>query len=166
MAVKKGKKSVHRQGGNADSLKILASTPAKLQRLVRGMSAVQLSRKPAKDAWSVGQIVAHLCDGEIVLAYRYRKILAEPGCKIQAYDQDKWAKNLRYGKADAGGRIRLFSTLRKSNVALLRSLSPTEWKRSGFHAERGKESISTIAALYAAHDLTHLSQISRRRKIR
>ncbi len=152
--------------GIAKSLKVLSSTPAVLRRLVAGMNAGALARRPSRSAWSVAQIVAHLCDGEIVLAYRYRKILSESGCKIQAYDQDRWAKYLRYDRVNVRERLQLFTTLRKSNVALLKSLSAAEWKRFGIHSERGRESVAAIAASYAAHDLTHLGQISKRRNAR
>jgi hypothetical protein len=147
--------------GKKRPLDILAGTPLKLKRAIHGLSERRLRKAPARGKWSIAQIVAHLCDGEMVLAYRFRKIIAEPGCEIQAYDQNAWAKRLRYDLSDTGERLALFSFLRKSNATLLGSLKPREWKLAGIHAERGRETISRLALLYAGHDLNHLKQVEK-----
>jgi hypothetical protein len=147
--------------GKKRPLDVLAGTPLKLKRLIHGLNERQLRKAPARGKWSIAQIVAHLCDGEVVLAYRFRKILAEPGCEIQAYDQDAWAKRLRYDLSDTGERLALFSFLRKSNVTLLGSLRPADWKLAGIHAERGRETIARLALLYAGHDLNHQKQVEK-----
>jgi hypothetical protein len=145
--------------GKKKPLDILAATPVRLKHAVHGLTDRQLKKAPAKGKWSIAQIVAHLCDGEMVLAYRFRKIIAEPGCAIQAYNQDAWAKRLRYDLTDTDERVALFAFMRRSNVTLLRSLKPAEWKLAGMHEERGRETLAKIALLYAGHDLNHLKQI-------
>jgi hypothetical protein len=142
-----------------DPMEVLASTPAAITRAVRGLADAQLHKPPKKGKWSITEIVSHLTDGEIVFAYRLRKILAEPGCKIDSYDQNKWASNLHYAKADCKARLAMFSAVRKSNVKILQSLSSKELKRFGIHDERGKEKIETMILLYAGHDMNHIKQI-------
>jgi hypothetical protein len=51
--------------------------------------------------------------------------------------------------------------VRGANFALLKSLTPEEWKHYGMHSERGQETIEHIVRLYAGHDLNHLQQIER-----
>jgi hypothetical protein len=51
--------------------------------------------------------------------------------------------------------------VRGANLALLKSLTPEEWKHYGMHSERGQETIEHIVRLYAGHDLNHLQQIER-----
>jgi hypothetical protein len=142
-----------------EPMEVLASTPAAISRVIRGLTGVQLRKSPKKGKWSIAEIISHLTDGEIVFGYRLRKILAEPGCKIDSYDQNKWASNLHYAKADCKTRLAMFSVLRKSNVEIIQSLSPKELNRFGIHAERGKEKIETIILLYAGHDMNHIKQI-------
>ena len=146
--------------GTKKPLGILTSTPSRISRLIQGLTDAQLRLPLTKGKWSIAQIINHLCDGEVVLAYRSRKIIAEPGTRIQAYDQDKWAANLHYDASDAKMQLELFTAVRRGNVVLLRSLKPNEWKRFGIHEERGKESIKRLALLYAGHDINHLRQIS------
>src|SRR5213080_2126720 len=62
--------------------------------------AATLRARPAPDKWSVGEILAHLADGEIVGAFRLRFILGAPGSPIVAYDQDRWVKSGHYDTRD------------------------------------------------------------------
>ena len=91
-------------------------------------------------------------------------ILSSPGTAIQAFDQDIWARTGRYASIDAKESVEMFRILRQANLALLRSLTPAEWKLYGIHAERGAESIRDIAMYYAGHDLNHFKQIEAIRK--
>lgn len=144
-----------------DPLKVQAGTAKKLERLIKGMSAAKLRRRPAPAKWSVTEILAHLADCEVVVGWRMRQILGSPGTPIQAFDQDSWAAAGHYEKRDAHKCIEQFRVLREANVALLKSLAPEQWKHYGMHAERGEESIEHIVRMMAGHDLNHTKQIER-----
>jgi hypothetical protein len=51
--------------------------------------------------------------------------------------------------------------LRDANLALLKSLTPEQWKHYGMHAERGEESIEQIVRMFAGHDINHTKQIEK-----
>jgi hypothetical protein len=144
-----------------DAFRVYAATPAKLKRLLAAINSRDLQRPIAKGKWSVAQIVSHLSDAEIVMGFRYRMALAEPGCRILAYDQDKWDKGLKYNSADSRKKLDLFLANRRGNIALLRSLKAGEWKRYGMHEERGRETVERMVQMIAGHDLNHLRQIER-----
>ena len=91
----------------------------------------KLMRRPAPGKWSIGEIVAHLADDELVGAYRIRKILEEPGTAIQSFDQDKWAASGKYSRCDPKRSLELFLTLRQANLTLLKSLDKRLWSRHG-----------------------------------
>ena len=145
----------------ADPFEVLGSTPSTIARWIAGRSAADLQRSPAPGRWSVAQIVAHLADSEIVFAYRVRMILASPGTAIQAYDQDAWSRAQRAEASDPRRSLALFTAIRESMLPLLRGLNGEELERYGLHAERGKESVRHLLALYAGHDRNHLAQIER-----
>lgn len=142
-------------------LKIQATTPNKLGRLIARASGAKLRKKPAPGKWSVAEIVAHLADCEIVTGWRIRQILGAPGTPIQPFDQDSWAAALHYEKRDARKSVAQFRAAREGNLALLKSLTPEQWKQHGMHAERGPETIERIVGLMAGHDLNHLGQVER-----
>ena len=54
-----------------------------------------------------------------------------------------------------------FRAAREANLALLKSLTPEQWKYYGMHSERGQETIEHTVRMLAGHDLNHLQQIER-----
>ena len=149
----------HSQG--QDPLKVQAATPKKLERFIKGVSTAKLRKKPAPGKWSVAEIIAHLADVEIVISWRMRSILGAPGTAVQAYDQNAWVAALHYEKRDPRKDLTQQRVLREANLAMLKTLTPAQWKLFGTHSERGQESIERIVRMVAGHDLNHLQQIER-----
>ena len=58
-------------------------------------------------------------------------------------------------KPDKGGAAENLAALRRMN------LQPTDFARRGKHPALGEVTLSQLLATWAAHDLTHLHQISR-----
>jgi hypothetical protein len=144
-----------------DPIKVQSRTNAELTRLTKDIPLAKLRKRPGPDKWSVAEILAHLADVEIVIGWRMRSILAAPGTPVQAYDQNAWVVSGHYEKRNAQQAVELHRVLRKANLALLKSLTPEQWKHSGHHAERGQESIEQIVRMVAGHDINHIHQIER-----
>ena len=144
-----------------DPLKAQSATSKKLVRLIQGVPTAKLRKRPAPDKWSVAEILAHLADVEIVIGWRMRSILGAPGTPVQAYDQNAWVIAGHYQKRDPSKSIELHRVVREANFALLKSLSPDQWKQYGQHAERGQESIEHMVRMVAGHDINHIRQIER-----
>ncbi|MGA2097297.1 MAG: DinB family protein [Candidatus Acidiferrum sp.] len=140
-------------------LKTQAATAKTLGKLLKGVPGSRLRKRPAPEKWSVVEILAHLADAEIVVAWRLRAILAAPGTPIQAYDQDALAAARKYAKHDPHKSLEHFRVVREANLAFYKSLSPEQWKRHGVHAERGEESLEHILHMMAGHDINHTKQI-------
>ena len=140
-------------------LAVQASTAKKLERLIKGVPAAKLRKRPAPDKWSVAEILAHLADAEIVGSFRMRLILGAPGTPIVAFDQDSWVTSGHYAKRDPRKSLEQFRALRETNLRLLKSLTPEQWKHWGMHSERGQESVEHIVKMFAGHDVNHLRQI-------
>jgi hypothetical protein len=144
-----------------DPIKVQSATNKKLTRLIKGVPNSKLRKRPAPEKWSVAEILAHLADVEIVIGWRMRSILGDPGTPVQAYDQNAWVTSGHYEKRDPGKSIELQRAVREANLALLKSLSPDQWRQFGQHAERGQESIEHIVRMVAGHDINHIRQIER-----
>jgi hypothetical protein len=142
-------------------VKVQAATAKKLEKLIKGVPAAKLKKRPAPGKWSVQEIVAHLADTEIAGSWRIRLILGEPGTPVQAFDQDAWVTATHYAKRDPRQAVEQFRVLREANLALYKSLTPEQWKHHGVHAERGEETVQHIVRMFAGHDLNHLGQIER-----
>src|SRR5262245_29564083 len=80
--------------GNRDPLPILRDTPSALRRAIEGVSAKQLQQPERPGKWSIGQVLQHLADSDLVWAWRVRQMLAQDRPMLTSYDQDLWAQRL------------------------------------------------------------------------
>jgi hypothetical protein len=53
-----------------------------------------------------------------------------------------------------------YRAFREANVALLKSLTPQQWRICGTHKERGQETIETLAKMFAGHDINHFRRVA------
>src|SRR5262245_38495089 len=150
--------------GDRDPLAVLRETPGALPRAIEGLSPQQLRQPERPGKWSIGQILQHLADSDVVWAWRMRLILAQDRPTLTGYDQDRWAERLHYDEADPIEALELFTVLRHANLRVLARASDADLKRVGVHVERGEESLDHLRKLYAGHDLLHLRQIERVRR--
>ena len=152
---------VRRQG----ALRVQAATPARLKRAMAGLSRAALARQPAPGKWSIKEIVCHLADVEVVNGWRYRMILAQPGSRLTAFDQDLWASKMAYRRQDPKTALETFAALRRRHLALIRQTPRSAWSRFGIHQERGRITFRDLVEWEAAHDLNHLAQVARVRRL-
>ncbi|MFZ3332456.1 MAG: DinB family protein [Candidatus Acidiferrales bacterium] len=140
-------------------LKVQATTAKKIEKLLKGVPAAKLRKRPGPDKWSVAEIVVHLADTEIVGGYRIRTILGAPGTPIAAFNQDAWVVAGHYDKRDVRKSLEQFRAVREANLALLKTLTPEQWKHHGIHSERGEETVEQIVRMFGGHDINHMKQI-------
>lgn len=142
-----------------DAIKVQRSTADKLKKLTGRLTPTQLKWRPDPAKWSIAEIIAHLADAEIVASWRMRSVIGEKGITIQPFDQDQWASVFEYRNRDAKRSLEVFRVLRENNLAMLKEIAPEIWDNYGMHLERGKESISHLARMFAGHDTNHVLQI-------
>ncbi|MBA3496073.1 MAG: DinB family protein [Gemmatimonadales bacterium] len=147
--------------GARDPFEVLRTTTAAVREAVISHPPAQLLVPEAPGKWSMGQVVQHLADAELVGAFRFRMILAHDRPGLPGYDQDRWAERLSYADSDIGAGLDQFTVLRAGNLRLLERATPDERRRVGVHTERGEESIDHLLCMYAGHDLVHLRQLAR-----
>ena len=139
----------------------MASTPKKLEGLTSSSSPKRVGKRPAPDKWSAKEVISHLADCELVYGLRYRKILAEPGAALVAFDQDAWAKGLNYGGQALKNSLAGFSALRGGHIALFKSLPASAWDQGGQHPEYGTLTLRQLVVHLADHDKNHVAQVER-----
>lgn len=150
--------------GDRNPLEVLERTATALRQAIDGLSPRQIAEPESPGKWSMGQVLQHLADSDLVWGYRVRMVLAHDRPPLTGYDQDLWAERLRYDRAEPGQALQDFETLRRANLRLLQRASPEDLQRVGVHAERGEESVEHMVKLYAGHDLLHLQQLDRIRR--
>ena len=151
--------------GDRDPLSVLRATPSAAAKAVEGLSPAQLRQPEAPGKWSIAAVLQHLADSDLVWGWRMRLILAQDRPPLTGYDQDLWAERLHYADADAAEALETLRVLRRGNMALIARATPEDLQRVGVHAERGEETAGYLCGLYAGHDLLHLRQIERIRRV-
>jgi uncharacterized damage-inducible protein DinB len=149
----------HEHLGRRRVMATLAAAPRSVARALGRTSRARLGRRPARGEWSAAEVLGHLLDAEITLAFRIRKLAAEPGAAIVAWDQGRWTDGLRHRRADPRTLVSAYGALRAANVEQIRRLSPAQRRAAGRHPEYGRLRIDELLNHWAEHDLNHIAQI-------
>ncbi|MEO5704112.1 MAG: DinB family protein [Candidatus Limnocylindrales bacterium] len=146
--------------GDEDPADVQSHGPADARALVAHAGA-DLRTRPAPREWSVLLCLAHIADAELVMAGRYRWVLAHDRPELIGYDQDLWVDNLHRDDEDPDDLLGQYGLLRASNVTLWRGASEADRARVAIHRERGEESFDLMFRMLAGHDRVHLDQARR-----
>jgi hypothetical protein len=131
---------------------------------LRGIMQDEWDFRQGPGKWTVREIVHHLADSEGNSAIRLRKLLVEHNPYIQGYDQDEFARRLRYSSRPVEPALKAFEGARGTTAQLLDLMSDEDWKRTGEHSESGPYSAETWLGIYAVHAHNHADQIRRNRE--
>jgi len=133
--------------------------PEVLAVVMTGVFGEEEDFAPAPGKWSIRQIVAHLADAEVVMAHRFRQVIAEKNPTIVAFDQDAWAQNLDYSRRKPKQSLETFRRVRAENYELLKELPESAYARAGNHTERGPVTLLQIVEGAAQHAESHARQL-------
>ncbi len=143
--------------------RLLARTPAVLDSLLRDMPDAWTTSNEGGHTWSPFDVVGHLVHGERTdWMPRLKRILEYGETRpFDPFDREAQSRDSR-GKS-IGPLLDEFAGLRAGNLQELRALNlrPEDLERKGRHPSLGVVTLSQLLATWAAHDLTHLHQISR-----
>lgn len=154
----------HLHLGSTRPMTALRQAPARLGRALRRVPRRLVARRPGRGEWAVAEVLSHLADAEVALAFRIRKIAAEPGGVLAAWDQNRWADHGGYRRTPPREALATFAALRRSNLAYVGRLSAAQKGQHGRHPEYGRLTIPQMLAHWADHDLEHLAQIRAARR--
>lgn len=143
--------------GDDDPAEVLALGPDNYRRMVEEAGSL-LRVRPEPNEWSVAECLAHLTHGELIVAARYRWILAEDEPDIVGYDQALWISQLSQDVEDLPSLLAVFTALRRWNLDLWSRRPEADRERIGRHRERGEESYDLTFRLGAGHDRVHFQQ--------
>lgn len=143
--------------GNRDPLEALADTPERIRQIVSTWPGDRFERRYAPGKWTARQVLVHLAQTELALTTRVRYALGGEGYIAQPFSQDDWI-GVDHG-VDARTALEAYLALRRMNVAMFRSLSPTQRERTFAHPEYGTLSVWWVAAQLAGHDIHHEKQM-------
>jgi len=145
------------------AIALLTRTPATLNALLRDLPETWTRRNEGEKTWSAFDIVGHLIHGERTDWMPRAKMILEFGDTRAFEPFDRWAQARESAGKSLGELLDEFARLRSGNLGELRALNlrPEDFGRRGRHPALGVVTLSELLATWAAHDLTHLHQLSR-----
>ena len=145
----------------SDVVALLERTPAALDALLRDLPETMTLSNEGQGTWNAVDVVGHLIHGERTDWIPRAKIILEHGeaRPFDAFDREGFGARGQ----PLGALLDEFARLRGENLSELRRLNlrPVDLGRRGRHPALGVVTLSQLLATWAAHDLTHLHQISR-----
>jgi DinB superfamily len=146
-----------------DTISLLSRTPTVLNALLRDLPETWTLRDEGENTWSAFDVVGHLIHGERTDWMQRARIILQFGeaRAFEPFDRLGHAREIQ-GKS-LGQLLDEFARLRAENLGELRGLNlgQEDLDRRGLHPALGVVTLSELLATWAAHDLTHLHQISR-----
>lgn len=145
------------------TISLLSRTPTALEALLRGLPETWTLQNEGEKTWSPFDIVGHLIHGERADWMPRAKMILQFG-ESKAFEPFNRSAQERESQGKSLAELLdEFARLRSANLNDLRALNlkPADLARRGRHPALGVVTLSQLLATWAAHDLTHLHQISR-----
>jgi len=122
--------------------------------------------RPEPNGWSVHEIIIHMADSESMSALRARKLIAEPGSSLMAYEEPKWADALNYREQSYEDALQVIKFARKTTYHLLKTLPDKVFTHSVTHPEYDEPyTFEGWLNIYARHIPDHVEQIKNNVKV-
>jgi hypothetical protein len=145
------------------TIALLTRTPAALDALLRDLPEAWTFRNEGENTWSAFEVVAHLIHAERTDWMPRARMVLHRG-ETQPFQSFDRGGHLRASQGKSLGQLLdEFGQGRSENLGQLRGLNLglADLERRGRHPALGVVTLAQLLATWAAHDLTHLHQISR-----
>jgi hypothetical protein len=147
-----------------DTLALLSRTPLALDALLRDLPDTWTRRDEGEHTWSAFETLGHLIHVERTNWMPRLKLILDAGESQPFAPVDRLGHTKEIQGKSVGQLLDEFAHARAANVRDVRALNlrPQDLEtRRGRHPALGIVTLSELLAAWAAHDLTHLHQISR-----
>jgi hypothetical protein len=145
------------------TIALLSRTPAALNALLRDLPEEWTMRNEGGDTFNAYDVIGHLIHGERADWMQRARMILDYGDSREFERFDRFAQFRDSAGKSLPELLDEFALLRAENLEKLRALQLTErdLERRGMHPALGSVTLSHLLATWAAHDMTHLHQISR-----
>jgi uncharacterized damage-inducible protein DinB len=148
----------------AENIETLRQLPERLRAAVSGLSDAQLDTPYRDGGWTVRQLVHHIADSHANSVIRFKLALTEDWPTIKPYDEKAWAELADSKSLPIDSSIVFIESMHARWVALLESMSESDFARGMIHPERGRSDLARTLALYAWHSRHHVAHITKLRE--
>ena len=145
------------------TIAVLSRTPSTMNAMLRDLPEEWIHRNEGDGTFSAFDVIGHLIHGDRTDWIPRARIILEHGDTKPFEKFDRLAQVRESKGKSLPQLLDEFARIRAEKLDELRALNlkPQDFERRGRHPALGIVTLSQLLATWAAHDLTHLHQISR-----
>ena len=131
---------------------------------VKGLTDEQLNSSYRPGGWTIRQVAHHMADAHMNYYIRFKLALTEDVPAIKPFEEGLWSELEDARTLPPEVSIQLLASLCQRWAALLRSLSPADFRCEFRHPVSGQMNLEKALALCTWHGNHHLAHILSYRK--
>ena len=146
---------------------ILATLSHQIDEVNELFSAIPSSREEFRYApgkWSIRVMAGHLADAERLFGFRALTFARADAGPLPGFSEDDYVKNASFGEWPLAELVAEWDVSRRSNIFLLRHLSPEACLREGV-ANGNRITVRALAFAMAGHVQHHLGVLRERSSV-
>ena len=144
----------------AAQIETLRRLPERLRAAAAGLDDRQLDTPYREGGWTVRQLVHHIADSHANSYVRFKLALTEDWPTIKAYDEAAWAELPEARTLPVEPSLKWIEAMHARWVAMLESMTDSDFEKGFLHPERGRMTLATNLALYDWHSRHHTAHIA------
>ncbi|HEU5013124.1 MAG TPA: DinB family protein [Roseiflexaceae bacterium] len=143
-------------------LVLMSRTIDVLGNILQGVTQEEATTlRDGPDGWTILEALGHLQEFDGYFQARAIMIRDQENPQLPGYDEARLAQEHAYNARDLRQTFEELRQSRQEFIRFFESLSDEQWERAGVHPENGYWSMEHALMQPAAHDLTHMAQITR-----
>lgn len=143
---------------DGDIVQSLRSQAAELCGLLHDLDELRATASPAAGAWSVKQVLQHLCDTERLFCFRALWFARGEQTALPGMEPDPWVAQSAANGRSLVDLLGEHGHVRAASLALFAQLDHAAWLRRGV-ASDAPVSVRALAWIIAGHERHHLGAL-------
>ncbi|MCB0284213.1 MAG: DinB family protein [Calditrichaeota bacterium] len=144
---------------NGDLLVIMEKQNTQLCEFFAHVNEEKANYRYAEGKWTLKEVLGHVVDVELIFLNRALRISRGDKQNIPGFEQEDYVANSNFSNLTLDEIVEQFYLIRKSSVAIFKSLSEKMWGLSGV-ANNQKVTVRAIAYIMAGHVIHHMKIIA------
>ena len=137
----------------------LADSPAIMRQFALSIPKTALDRRRGQGFWTIREHLAHLAEVQPMISARLTRVLTEDKPVFVPYFPDENETESRPPLPELQTILDDFERERRSQLGMLRTLTPADWKRTAVHPEYDRYGLEILVRHMLLHDYSHLYRV-------
>lgn len=138
----------------------LVATPNVLRTLLAPVPAALHTWRADERSWSINEVIGHLIAvDQVAFANRIVQMVDQAHPTLTVFDVHALAEARQDQQRTVDSLLTELAEGRNEYALLVRSLTPAQMQRTGYHSKYGNFCVSDFVYEWAYHDHAHLQQI-------